>query len=249
VAVSRESLLTRTFVELADTLVDEFDVVELLTTLADRCVDVLDVSAAGLMLISPEGELRVVASSSEAMRMVELFELQSQEGPCLDCYRSRQPVLNQHLGGVEQRWPHFEPVALEAGFRSVHALPMRLRRNVIGALNLFRTDRADLDEADVVAGQALADAATITVLQHQAVLETQLVNARLSQALESRIVIEQAKGVLAERAHLSMEAAFSAMRTRARNHNEKLIDVARRVIDRTISVDDLASRPRRPVRT
>jgi GAF domain-containing protein len=247
--VSRESLLTRTFVELADTLVDEFDVVELLTTLADRCVDVLDVSAAGLMLISPEGDLRAVASSSEAMRMVELFELQSQEGPCLDCYRSRQPVLNQHLGDVERRWPHFEPVALEAGFRSVHALPMRLRGNVIGALNLFRTDRADLDEADIVAGQALADAATITVLQHQAVLETQLVNARLSHALNSRIVIEQAKGVLAERAGVSMEAAFSAMRNRARNHNEKLVEVAQGVIDGTVSVDDLRSRPRRPGRT
>jgi GAF domain-containing protein len=247
--VSRESLLTRTFVELADTLVDEFDVVELLTTLADRCVAVLDVSAAGLMLISPEGDLRAVASSSEAMRMVELFELQSQEGPCLDCYRSRQPVLNQHLGDVERRWPHFEPVALEAGFRSVHALPMRLRGNVIGALNLFRTDRADLDEADIVAGQALADAATITVLQHQAVLETQLVNARLSHALNSRIVIEQAKGVLAERAGVSMEAAFSAMRNRARNHNEKLVEVAQGVIDGTVSVDDLRSRPRRPGRT
>jgi GAF domain-containing protein len=243
--VSRESLLTRTFVELADSLVDEFDVVELLTTLADRCVEVLDVSAAGLMLISPDGDLRVVASSSEAMRMVELFELQSQEGPCLDCYRSRQPVLNQHLGALEHRWPQFEPVALEAGFRSVHALPMRLRGNVIGALNLFRADRADLDEADILTGQALADAATITVLQHQAVLETQLVNARLSHALESRIIIEQAKGVLAERAGLSMEAAFSAMRGRARNHNEKLIDVAEGVIDGTISVDDLTSRPRR----
>jgi GAF domain-containing protein len=173
-------LLTRTFVELADTLVDEFDVVEMLTTLADRCVAVLDVSAAGLMLISPDGDLRAVASSSEAMRMVELFELQTQEGPCLDCYRSRQPVLNQHLGALERRWPHFEPVALEAGFHSVHALPMRLRGNVIGSLNLFRTDRADLEEADIVAGQALADAATITVLQHQAALETQLVNARLS---------------------------------------------------------------------
>lgn len=244
--MTRESLLTRTFVELADTLVDEFDVVEMLTTLADRCVAVLDVSAAGLMLISPDGDLRAMASSSETMRMVELFELQTQEGPCLDCYRSRQPVLNQHLGALERRWPHFEPVALEAGFHSVHALPMRLRGNVIGALNLFRIDRADLEEADIVAGQALADAATITILQHQAALETQLVNARLSNALNSRIVIEQAKGVLAERAGISMEAAFAAMRNRARNHNEKLVDVAQGVIDGTVGVHTLTSRPRRP---
>ncbi len=244
--MSRESLLTRTFVELADTLVADFDVVELLTTLADRCVEVLDVSAAGLMLIAPEGDLRAVASSSETMRMLELFELQAQEGPCLDCYRTRQPVLNQRLGDPESRWPRFEPVALEAGFRSVHAVPMRLRGDVIGALNLFGTSRADLDEADIVAGQALADVATIAVLSHQAALETQLVNSRLSHALDSRIVIEQAKGVLAERTGLSMEDSFATMRTHARNHNTKLVDIAQSVVDGTLGVSDLAPRRRRP---
>jgi GAF domain-containing protein len=242
--VTRETLLARTFVELADTLIADFDVVELLTTLADRCVEVLDVSAAGLMLASPEGELRVVASSSEAMRLVELFELQSQEGPCLDCYRTRQPVLNQHLGRGEGRWHRFEPVALEAGFRSVHALPMRLRGDVIGALNLFRADQGDLEEADVETGQALADVATITILQHRAVLESQLVNAQLSQALHSRIVIEQAKGVLAERLGLDMEEAFGRMRTHARNHNLKLVDVAESIIDGTADVESFASASR-----
>jgi GAF domain-containing protein len=237
--MSRESLLARTFVELADTLVDEFDVVELLTTLADRCVAVLDVSAAGLMLVAPEGELRVVASSSEAMRLVELFELQSQEGPCLDCYRTHQPVLNQHLGTVPDRWPHFEPVALRAGFRSVHALPMRLRGNVIGALNLFRAEPGDMEESNVLTGQALADVATITILQHRAVLESQLVNAQLSEALHSRVVIEQAKGVLAERTGVTVEGAFTRMRNHARNHNHKLVDVAQGVIDGTIGVHDL----------
>src|SRR6476620_6100075 len=148
--MSREALLAQTLVELADTLVDDFDIVELLSVLADRCVEVLDVSAAGLMLVAPEGDLRVVASSSEAMRVVELFELQSQEGPCLDCYKTREPVLNQHLRDVEDRWPNFAPVALEAGFRSVHALPMRMRGNVIGTLNLFRVDRAELEEPDIV---------------------------------------------------------------------------------------------------
>jgi transcriptional regulator with GAF, ATPase, and Fis domain len=237
--VSRESLLTRTFVELADSLVDDFDMVELLTTLADRCVEVLDVSAAGLMLAASEGDLRVVASSSEAMRLVELFELQSQEGPCLDCYHSRAPVLNQHLDDVEKRWPRFAPVAIEAGFNSVHALPMRLRGNVIGALNLFRADRAEMDEADVITGQALADVATITILQHRAATESRIVNEQLSHALNSRIVIEQAKGVLAERAHLSMEAAFSRMRNHARRNNLKLVDVAQHILDGTLSVEGL----------
>ncbi|MDQ1467506.1 MAG: hypothetical protein QOH10_1921, partial [Actinomycetota bacterium] len=184
--MSRESVLTSTFVQLADTLVDDFDVVDLLTVLADRCVEVLGVSEAGLMLASAGGDLRVVASSSEAMRLVELFELQAQDGPCLECYLTRRPVLNQHLGQVDDRWPRFEPVALDAGFRTVHALPMRLRGDVIGALNLFRTDEREMEEADIVTGQALADVATIAILQHRAVLESQLVNAQLSHALESR---------------------------------------------------------------
>jgi DNA-binding CsgD family transcriptional regulator len=169
--MSRETLLTRTFVQLADILLDEFDIVELLTLLAERCVEILDVSAAGVMLATAEGGLRVVASSSEPMRLLEVFELQASEGPCVDCYRTRQPVLNEHLGNPDDHWPRFGRVALDAGFHSVHALPMRLRGDAIGALNLFRCDRCDLHEADIVAGQALADAATITVLQHRAVLE------------------------------------------------------------------------------
>jgi transcriptional regulator with GAF, ATPase, and Fis domain len=235
--MSRESLLTRTFVQLADTLVDEFDVVELLTTLADRCVEVLDVSAAGLMLVAPGGDLRAIAASSEEMHMVELFELQTQEGPCLDCYRTRQQVLNQHLGEAAERWPKFAPVALEAGFHTAHALPMRLRGNVIGALNLFRAEQGDMDEVDVAAGQALADVATITILQQRAVVETQLVNSQLAHALQSRIVIEQAKGILAERTGLEIESAFSMMRNFARSHNLKLVDVAEGVVDGTLSVD------------
>jgi transcriptional regulator with GAF, ATPase, and Fis domain len=242
----REALLARTFVELADTLVDDFDVVELLTLLADRCVEVLDVSAAGLMLVAAEGDLRVVASSSEAMRVVELFELQAHEGPCLDCYRTGEPVLNQDLTVGHRRWPRFAPVALEAGFGSLHALPMRLRGVVIGALNLFRADKGQMDEADVVAGQALADVATIAILQHRATLDAHVVNDQLNHALNSRVVIEQAKGVLAERAGLNMEEAFSRLRNHARNHNLRLIDVAQHVIDGTLPTAALD--PPRPSR-
>src|SRR5580704_18745915 len=136
-SMSREVSLARTMVELADTLVDDFDVVELFSLLTDRCVELFGISAAGLMLISPEGDLRVVASSSETMRLLELFEVQAEEGPCLDCYRTGEPVVNQDLALVNGRWPQFAPKALEAGFRSAHALPMRLRGVVIGALNLF----------------------------------------------------------------------------------------------------------------
>ena len=241
--MSREALLTRTFVELADTLVADFDVVELLTLLTDGCVDVLDVGAAGLMLAAPEGDLRVIASSSEAMRMLELFELQSQEGPCLDCYRTGQPVVNQDLATVNGRWPRFAAEALAAGFHSVHALPMRLRGTVIGALNLFHIEPGEMRQADVIAAQAMADVATIGVLQHRAALEAQVLNEQLNHALNSRIVIEQAKGIIAEREGLNMEQAFSSLRNHARHHNRRLVDVAGDVIDGTLAASALDRPP------
>src|SRR5579859_4590509 len=240
----REALLAQTLVELADTLVDDFDVVELLTLLADRCVEVLDVSAAGLMLVSPGGDLRVMASSSDAMRVLELFEQQSEEGPCPDCYRSGKPIVNQNLAVVNGRWPRFAPRALEAGFRSVHALPMRLRGLTIGALNLFRADEGQLDETDVAAAQAFADVATIAILQHRAATEAQVVNDQLQHALNTRIVIEQAKGVVAERGGLDMEQSFSLLRNHARSHNLRLVDVAQAVIDGTLATRSLDPSPR-----
>jgi GAF domain-containing protein len=235
----REALLARTFVELADTLVEAFDVVDLLTMLVDRCVEVLDVSAGGLMIVAPEGGLHLAASSGEATRIVELFELQSQEGPCLDCFRTGEAVLNEDLTTADDRWPSFAPVALGAGFRSVHALPMRLRGLVLGALNLFRTDQGPFQPSDVLAAQALADIATIAILQHSATLEAQVVNQQLSTALNSRIVIEQAKGMLAERAGIGMDQAFSQLRSYARNHNQRLIDVAQSFIDGTLATSKL----------
>ena len=226
------------FVQLADTLVTDFDLVDLLTTLSDRCVELLDVSAAGVMLLNLDGELKVVASSSEAMRLVELYELQAQEGPCLDCYRFQEPVINQHLNNGH-RWPQFEKVARDSGFRSVHAFPMRLRKEVIGALNLFHNVRADLSEEDTIVGQALADAATITVLQQRASDESDLVNEQLQHALNSRIVIEQAKGIVAARANLDMEEAFRHLRGYARGQRIKLTDVAGAVIDGVVPINEL----------
>ena len=235
----REAILARTLVELADTLVADFDVVELLTRLADRCVDVLDVDAAGLMLVGPDGDLRVMASSSEAMRVLELFELQAQEGPCLDCFRTGQPVVNQDLASADGRWPWFAAEALGAGFHSVHALPMRLRGAIIGALNLFHREPGEMRENDVDAAQALADVATIAILQHRAALEAQVLNDQLNHALNSRIVIEQAKGMVAERLGVDMQQAFSTLRRYARNHNARLADVAQNVIAGTLVVSAL----------
>jgi GAF domain-containing protein len=244
--MQNEALLVHTLVELADSLVDDFDVVELLSLLADRCVEVVGVSAAGVMLLAPEGDLRVVASSSEAMRVVELFELQSEEGPCLDCFASGEAVLNQDLTGVDGRWPRFAPVALEAGFQAAHALPMRVRGAVIGALNLFCRDQSPLSEEHVVAGQALAAVATIAILQQRVVAEARIVNDQLNTALTSRVVIEQAKGVLAERNGLSMQAAFETMRKYARDNNLRLADVAGHVVDKTLAPGAFDGGPTRP---
>ena len=239
----REGLLARTLVELADTLVADFDVVELLTRLADRCIDVLDVAAAGLMLVGADGDLRVIASSSETIRVLELFELQSQEGPCLDCYLSGKQAMSPDLALADSPWPRFSGEALAAGFRSVHAVPMRLRGAVIGALNLFRAEPGEMRQADVDAAQALADVATIAILQHRATLEAQVINQQLEHALNSRIVIEQAKGMVAERTSLGMEQAFMALRRHARNHNLRLVDVAEAVIGGSLPASALDRLP------
>lgn len=243
--MTREALLTRTLVELADSLVDDFDVIDLLTVLADRCVEILDVDAAGLMLAGADGQLRVMASSSEAMRVLELFEIQAQEGPCLDCHRTGQPIVNQDLAAVNGRWPRFAPEALDAGFHAVHALPMRLRGSVIGALNLFRSGPGAMGQADIDVAQALADVATIAILQHRAALEAQVINEQLTHALNSRVVLEQAKGMVAEHLRLDVEQSFAILRNHARNHNLRLGDVADAVIGGTLASADLdAVKPR-----
>ena len=235
----KEILLARTMVELADTLVDDFDIVEFFTLLTNRSVELLDVSAAGLMLVAPEGDLRVVASSSEAMHLLELFELQAEEGPCLDCYRTGELVAADDLATLEDRWPRFVARALELGFQSAHAVPMRLRGTVIGALNLFGSEPGEMRAADRAAAQALADVATIAILQHRAAVHAHDLNEQLNSALKSRVLIEQAKGMLAAQADLDMDQAFSRLRNHARDHNMLLSYVARDFVEGTLNAGSL----------
>jgi GAF domain-containing protein len=198
------------------------------------------------MLASPAGSLGLVASSSEAMRLLELFELQQQEGPCLDAFRTGEPVGHENLDAGSGRWPSFSAAALQAGFQSASALPLRLREVTIGALNLLSVTRAPMDEADVIVARAFADLATLSIVQHRASAQTNSLNEQLSGALTSRIVIEQAKGVISERADVDLAQAFSWLRAYARNSNLRLTDVARAAIDGTLDPAAWA-RPARPV--
>ena len=224
-------LLSDTFVALADTMVDDFDVIDFLHMLTDRSARLLSVSAAGVVLADPRGQLRVAAASSDAAGLIELFQVQNDQGPCLECYRTGQPVSAADLASATDRWPQFAAAATQAGLRAVQALPMRLRGQVIGALNLFRADPGSFDPAGQRIGQALADVATIGLLQERNVRRAETLAEQLQAALNSRVVIEQAKGKLAERTGLDMNQAFTLLRQRARNNNERLTDVARYVID------------------
>jgi len=224
-------LLSDTFVDLADTMVADFDIIDFLLLLTDRSVALLAASAAGVVLADPRGELRVAAASSEEAGLLELFQLQNDEGPCLECFRTGQPVTASDLTGPAQRWPRFAQAAAQAGFRSVEALPMRLRDQVIGALNLFRAEPGPLEEADLRIGQALADVATIGLVHERNVRRRETVAEQLQAALNSRVIIEQAKGKLAERLGIDMDRAFTMLRDYARNSNQRLTNVARDFIN------------------
>jgi transcriptional regulator with GAF, ATPase, and Fis domain len=225
--------LAAAFVELADTLVDDFDVMDFLHRVTVRCAEVLGVSAAGVLLTDQRGALRVVAASTEQTRLLELLQSQTDQGPCPECFHTGRPVAVADLStsAVASRWPRFVVEARRAGFASVHALPMRLRTDVIGALNLFGTRPGALDEETIRLGQALADVATIGLLQARIIRHRENVAEQLQTALNSRVVIEQAKGVIAERRQLDMDQSFTLLRRTARTNNRQLSELARAVVD------------------
>jgi transcriptional regulator with GAF, ATPase, and Fis domain len=238
--MTRQTRLAEVFVELADTLVEQFDVIEFLQMLTERSVELLEADAAGLMLADERGSLQLMASTAEKMRVLELFELQIQEGPCYDCWRTGQPVSNVALAAALDRWPSFTAAALEAGYGSTHALPMRLRGHVIGALNLFNAAEQPLGADDLALGQAMADVATIGLLHERTLQEQTTLSEQLQTALQSRVLIEQAKGVLSARAGLSIGEAFVRMRSHARRNGVGLTDVAQAVVDGQIDQQVLA---------
>lgn len=233
--VTREQRLATTFVDLADSLVEDFDVVDLMMLLAERSVELLDAAAAGLLLADADGNLCLMAATSDALQVVELFQIQSDEGPCRDCFHSGVPVSTSDLADESARWPLFAPVAAAAGFRAAHALPLRLRGQVLGALNLFRSEPVALSRGDLATAQAFADVATIALLQSRALHDSQLIADQLQEALQSRIVIEQAKGILAQALGIEMDQAFARLRRHARSSGRRLADIAQGVVDGTIA--------------
>lgn len=249
--MTREQRIVETFVELADTMVDDFDVVEFLHRLAERCVELLDCTEAGLLLADAAGVLRVMASSSERSDALDLLQAQNEEGPCFECYRRGALVVSEDIAADTDRWPMFTSLALQVGVRSVQAIPMRVRGETVGALNLFRAVAGRMVEEDMALGQGMADIAAISLLQERAIRQAHGVVGQLQGALNSRVIIEQAKGVLAERAQIGVDAAFVRLRAHARARNLRLSSVARELIEGHLDVASLSdpapdtSRPER----
>jgi GAF domain-containing protein len=234
--LTREGQLVDAFATLADTLIDNYDAVDLMQTLVENCRDILDVTAAGILLANSDGNLEVVASTSEASRLVEFMQLSAQAGPCIECITTGQQISVPDISKSPEKWRLFRESAVREGFRSVFALPMHQRETTFGALNLLRADTGALNERDVQAAQALADVATIGILHARSLSESDAVRGQLQNALKSRIVIEQAKGVLSQTHDVTTDEAFDLIRRYSRSHGLLLSSVAEQLVSRSLII-------------
>lgn len=240
---SREAQISAAFVTVADTLTSDYDMVDLLHTLVQSCASILSMEAGGLMLVDGAGELQLMTSTSEAAGFVEVMQLNAAAGPCIDCFRTGVAVSVGDIS-ASTLWPTFRAAALEQGFHSVLATPMKLRGKILGTMNLFGAPLEEVSARDAAVAQALADVATIGILQERVIQEGHLMEAQLHRALDSRILIEQAKGVIANELSLSMDEAFALLRKYARDRNLTIRNVAEQVSNRTVAVQELAGQPR-----
>lgn len=237
-----DSRVREAFIELTDTLVTDFDIIDFLELLATRCTELLGVTACGVLLADHHGELTMVAASTDEARVLELSQVQHAEGPCLDAFTTGVPVQWRDPGDGDPRWPAFTAAAQAAGFAAVQALPMRLREERLGALSLLSAAPGPFDSDAVALGQALADAATIGIVHQRALARQEVIAEQLQLALNSRIVIEQAKGFLAERLGIGVEDAFNVLRRYARDNNQKLTEVAAQVVEDRLDIGDPGAR-------
>lgn len=239
----RERAVIRAFVDLSNELVDGYDVVDMLSRLTSSCARLLDVASAGLLLADARDRLHLVASSSERTHHLEIFQLQRDQGPCLDCYRHREAIIVPDLA-AEVRWPEFCRAARSAGFESVHALPMRLNDSVLGTLGLFGEEVGRLGVDDLALAQALVHVASVAIVNEKSSTDLVTINSQLQRALTSRIVVEQAKGVIAHVGGVDMDGAFAVLRQYARDHGRKLSDVAAEVVRRDLPGEVLVEHAR-----
>ncbi|MET1016228.1 GAF and ANTAR domain-containing protein [Leifsonia flava] len=228
---SREHRLVEAFVSLADSMVVGYDIVDLLHTLVEECKDILDATDAGIILADESGVLEVIASTSERSALIGLMQLGAGEGPCVEAYETGETVSVPDIAAIYARWPRFSVEASDLGYASVHAIPLRLRGDTVGSLNLFRDGPGELTDQDAVAARGLADVATVSILHERALRESSIARAQLQHALSSRVIIEQAKGVLSHSENIDMDEAFRRIRESARSSNRRLSDVARDVVD------------------
>jgi hypothetical protein len=231
VTTSRAERVSAAFVKLTGALVADYEVLDLLYALVEASVDLLGATAAALLLADPRGELQVVASTSEGSQLVEIRQLRAGEGPCVECYKTGAPVVVEDIALLHGQWPDFQATALSQGLRSVQAVPMRVHGRTIGSMGLFGEDPGTMARSDTAIGQALADVATISILQERTIKEATLVNEQLQRALNSRVLIEQAKGVIANRSQVTMEEAFRRLRSSARSSSQSLQETASQVIE------------------
>jgi GAF domain-containing protein len=240
-ALQRQTLTATTFVEIVDTLVGDFDVIEVMTLLTTRVVQLLDVTAAGILLADTDNNLRVIGASDEQSNMLELFQLQNDQGPCLDSFRSGESVANSRLD-LDSPWPEFAAASLRAGLPSVCAIPLRLKNLTIGCLNMFSAKPLPLSDPEIALAQALADVATIAIVQDLATRKAIIREGELQHALNSRISIEQAKGIISASLGVDMKEAFRQLLAFARNNNRALTGVANDLVTGILNVAVLAQR-------
>lgn len=238
---SRETQISAAFVAVADTLTTDFDIVDLLHTLIVQCTEILDTDAGGLMLVDSHGHLQLMTSTSEAADLVEIMQLSADSGPCIQCFATGKSVSVDDINLTGETWPEFQKAALQNGFVSVHAIPMKLRGQVIGTMNLFSARPGALTERDAAVAQALADVATIGILQDRMLRESTIVAEQLHRALDSRILVEQAKGMIAHTVGIKIDDAFELLRTYARSNNLTIRAVAEGVSDRSIPLSQLGA--------
>lgn len=233
--MNSELAIVRALVELSDTLIDDFDIIEFLHRLCTYSVELLDVDAAGVILVDDEDRLTVLAASNGDIEVLNLFQIEHGQGPALTAYHSRQPVLARSKEVLLDRWPIFGE-SVTRNFASVYALPMRLRGDALGALNLYGRRPDILTHDDIPLSQALADIATIGLLQQQTIRKAHELSDQLQHALDSRTTIEQAKGKYRERYHVDAGVAFEALRSYSRSNNMKLVSVAEAFLNDDIAV-------------